>query len=1175
MAQDINDTANRARYTATSAQVSFTVPFEFTANADLKVYQNGTLKTLTTHYTVTGAGVTGGGSITLVTGATLNDDILIVRDIPTDRQGDFPTSGIFDIESLNSQLDKHVMMIKDLDTRLDRRSLVLSVTDKPEDLNDLPAKADRASKVLAFDADGQPIAQAADGHTHQLSGVAGLEAALDDKAGVIHTHLIADVTGLQSALNGKASSTHAHAISDVTNLQTSLDGKAASVHNHAISDVTGLQTSLDGKAASSHTHDDRYYTETETDSLLSGKAASSHTHDDRYYTEGEVDTLLSGKAASSHSHAISDTTGLQTALDGKASSSHTHTASGITDFSEAVDDRVNSLLVAGSNVTLTYDDTANTMTIASSGGGGGSGSGDALVGSTNTFTASQIISTTDNTNAALRITQTGTGNALVVEDSTNPDSTPFVIDSSGRMTTSSAVNLTGSSHTNTSAASVLNMSQTWNAPTIAVTAASGNGTSVTLTHTEQASAVPVGSTINVSGFTPSGYNTATGAVTASTTTTTTYTNATTATVTILGTLQTNIVAPIFLNVTNTSSSGVPWLLDLRVNGGNVFGVTRTGGINSSAGLLIQNSAAITWSGRGLLSSPAVGGIQLGTTDAAAPVAQTLSAQSVVAGTTNIAGQDLTIRGSRGTGTGAGGAIALQTAPASTTGSTQNAAVERMRITPAGDVGIGTATPSGRLEVIGGVANSITALGTGDAASLVVTNSDVSGLGRISKTLYEVGNLSLAAVGAVYSAFNAGGDIGGDLVFGTQTNLAGGVVERLRISKDGAFGIAGTNYGTSGQFIKSGGSAAAPSWASLAISDVTSLQTSLDGKASSTHSHAISDVTGLQTAIDGKAATTHTHAISDTTGLQTALDGKAASSHTHTASAITDFSEAVDDEVASLLVAGSGITLTYDDGANTLAIASTASGNLSILNTQTFNASGTWSKSGISGSPKFVIARAWGAGGSGRRNQSTNSGAGGGGAFHEAVFSYDLLAATVSATVGAGGAARTTNTDGQTGGSSNFSSLSAPGGTGGSGATGGQGGNLSADIASVTGRSRLASTYMWDPTTATGSISATTIGNSTPTLLRDDGAAGGSGAATPVAGFNGVYGSGGGGGSTSGSGAAGGTSTYGGAGGAGNGSSNGTAGSGSAPGGGGGGASGSGSSISGAGAAGRVIIYTIG
>jgi hypothetical protein len=40
---------------------------------------------------------------------------------------------------------------------------------------------------------------------------------------------------------------------------------------------------------------------------------------------------------------------------------------------EAIDDRVASLLVAGTNVTLTYNDVANTLTIASSGGGGGSG----------------------------------------------------------------------------------------------------------------------------------------------------------------------------------------------------------------------------------------------------------------------------------------------------------------------------------------------------------------------------------------------------------------------------------------------------------------------------------------------------------------------------------------------------------------------------------------------------------------------------------------------------------------------------------------------------------------------------------------------------------------------------------------------------------------------------------
>jgi hypothetical protein len=47
----------------------------------------------------------------------------------------------------------------------------------------------------------------------------------------------------------------------------------------------------------------------------------------------------------------------------------TQAASTISDFSEAVDDRVAALLVAGSGITLTYNDVANTVTVAASGGG--------------------------------------------------------------------------------------------------------------------------------------------------------------------------------------------------------------------------------------------------------------------------------------------------------------------------------------------------------------------------------------------------------------------------------------------------------------------------------------------------------------------------------------------------------------------------------------------------------------------------------------------------------------------------------------------------------------------------------------------------------------------------------------------------------------------------------------
>jgi len=125
MAIIISDTEPRVQYTATSGQVSFTVPFEFFANADLKVYNGTTLLTYAaspstaSEYSVSGAGQTGGGSISLGgSGATLNDVITIYRDLAIERSTDFPTSGAFQIDSLNTELDKIIAMCQQLERDL-------------------------------------------------------------------------------------------------------------------------------------------------------------------------------------------------------------------------------------------------------------------------------------------------------------------------------------------------------------------------------------------------------------------------------------------------------------------------------------------------------------------------------------------------------------------------------------------------------------------------------------------------------------------------------------------------------------------------------------------------------------------------------------------------------------------------------------------------------------------------------------------------------------------------------------------------------------------------------------------------------------------------------------------------------------------------------------------------
>jgi hypothetical protein len=87
----------------------------------------------------------------------------------------------------------------------------------------------------------------------------------------------------------------------------------------------------------------------------------------------------------------------------------------------------------------------------------------------------------------------------------------------------------------------------------------------------------------------------------------------------------------------------------------------------------------------ILSRRGAANLRFGAADAAAPVAQTLSVQSVVAGTTNTAGANLTITGSQGTGTGAGGSIIFQVAPAGSTGTAQNALAAALTLTSAKEV----------------------------------------------------------------------------------------------------------------------------------------------------------------------------------------------------------------------------------------------------------------------------------------------------------------------------------------------------------------------------------------------------------------------------------------------------------------------------------------------------------
>jgi hypothetical protein len=104
-------------------------------------------------------------------------------------------------------------------------------------------------------------------------------------------------------LFGAAAASHSHAISDVTGLQAALDAKQAIVNPvTALAGVTGANNKM------------FYFTGVATGAVTD---LTSFGRDVMALADAAAGRTLFGAAASSHSHAISDTTGLQTALDAK------------------------------------------------------------------------------------------------------------------------------------------------------------------------------------------------------------------------------------------------------------------------------------------------------------------------------------------------------------------------------------------------------------------------------------------------------------------------------------------------------------------------------------------------------------------------------------------------------------------------------------------------------------------------------------------------------------------------------------------------------------------------------------------------------------------------------------------------------------------------------------------
>ncbi len=146
------DNDRRISFAATAGQTAFSTDFLILDDDDLDVYQNGVLKTNITDYVVTNLNVQAGCTVTLNSGATLHDTILIIGNSPIERTSGYQKSGSFRGDTVDTDFKKFLIIAQQLRTAISR-CFQLDPTDTAG-LSTIIGTTSRANKVFAFDSNG-------------------------------------------------------------------------------------------------------------------------------------------------------------------------------------------------------------------------------------------------------------------------------------------------------------------------------------------------------------------------------------------------------------------------------------------------------------------------------------------------------------------------------------------------------------------------------------------------------------------------------------------------------------------------------------------------------------------------------------------------------------------------------------------------------------------------------------------------------------------------------------------------------------------------------------------------------------------------------------------------------------------------------------------------------------
>jgi len=157
----ISTTTIKNSYSGDGSTTAFTYTFKITDQDDIDVIIRSstgteTVKTITTHYTVSGVGNAGGGTVTFTSGniPTNTETVVLRRSTPQTQGMDLIENDPLPADTLEDAHDKITSIAQELQEEIDR-SIKLSRTNTMTSTEFTVDATNRANKILAFDGSGE------------------------------------------------------------------------------------------------------------------------------------------------------------------------------------------------------------------------------------------------------------------------------------------------------------------------------------------------------------------------------------------------------------------------------------------------------------------------------------------------------------------------------------------------------------------------------------------------------------------------------------------------------------------------------------------------------------------------------------------------------------------------------------------------------------------------------------------------------------------------------------------------------------------------------------------------------------------------------------------------------------------------------------------------------------